>query len=185
MKRLAAIAVAVTFVACGGSAIDSGDLEDEITKDAEERGLVLDAVDCPSPDTEEDATFTCAVTVKGEETELEITQTDDDGNVTYDFGGLVEGPAVNDEAADKASVEFVVEAINNDVTAICDYATPEFRDEIARGENCAKVVLAEYDEPLENYAISIDGDDAAVSSDSRTVNLERQRNGSWLITDIR
>jgi hypothetical protein len=60
MKRLAAIAVAVTFVACGGSAIDGGDLEDEITKDAEERGLVLDAVDCPSPDIEEDATFTCA-----------------------------------------------------------------------------------------------------------------------------
>jgi hypothetical protein len=179
-----AIAV-LTVMGCGGDEIDATGLEEEITKDAAGRGLVLDGVDCPSPETEEGATFTCTVTVKGQDNEFEVRQTDDDGNVTYDFGGLVEGPAVNDEAADKASVEFVIEAVNNDVTAICDYATPEFRDEIAPGENCAKVVLAEYDEPLENYAISIDDDDAAVSSDSRTVNLERQRNGSWLITDIR
>jgi peroxiredoxin len=185
MRRLAAIAVAVAFAACGGTTIDGGALEDEITTDAEDRGLVLDAVDCPSPDAEEGASFTCAVTVKGQENELEVVQRDDEGNVMYDFTGLVEGPAVNDTAADEASVKSVIEAVNSDVTAICDYATPEFRDEIARGENCAKVVLSKYDEPLDDYAISIDGDLAAVSADNRTVNLKRQKNGSWLITGIK
>jgi hypothetical protein len=185
MKRLASIAVAATFVACGGTTIDGGALEDEIKTDAEDRGLVLDAVDCPSPDSEEGATFTCTVTVKGQENELEVVQADEEGNVTYDFSGLVEGPAVNDTAADEASVESVIEAVNSDVTAICDYATPAFRDAIARGENCAKVVLSEYDEPLDDYAISIDGDHAAVSAGNRTVNLNRQKNGSWLITGIK
>lgn len=181
---LAAAAAVVALAGCGGE-IDGDELEDEITRDAAGAGLVLDAVDCPSPDTEEGETFACTVTVKGQEAQLEVVQRDDDGNVTYDFEEVVEGPATTDTAADEASVEFVIEAVNHDVTAICDYATPEFRDEIARGENCAKAVLSKYDEPLENYAISIDGDDAAVSADNRTVNLERQKNGSWLITDIK
>ena len=184
MKRLAAIAVAATFVACGGGEIDGEDLEGEITRDAAGKGIVLDAVDCPSPETEEGGTFTCTVTVKGQETELEITQRDDDANVTYDFTGLVEGPAVNDTAADETSVRFVIEAVNSDVTAICDYATAEYRRELGRGQNCAEAVLAKYDEPLKDYAISIDGDLAAVSADDRTVDLERQKNGSWLITGI-
>jgi hypothetical protein len=185
MKRLASIALVATLAACGETTIDGGALEGEITRDAEERGLVLDGVDCPSPDAEEGATFTCVVTVKGEDNDLEVVQSDEDGNVTYDFTGLVEGPAVNDTAADEASVKSVIEAVNSDVTAICDYATPEFRNEIAGGGNCAKVVLSKYDEPLEDYAISVDGDHAAVSAGDRTVTLERQKNGSWLITDLR
>jgi hypothetical protein len=184
----AALVVAIAVLAlmgCGGTTIDGGDLEDEITNDAEERGLVLDGVSCPSPDTEEGSTFTCTVTVKSQETEFEVVQTDDDGNVNYDFEALVEGPAVNDKAADEASVEFVIDAVNDDVTALCDYATPEFRKEIARRENCASAVLAEYDQLLEDYEVSIDEDRAAASDDRRTVALERQRNGSWLITDVR
>ena len=184
MKRLAAIAVAVTFAACGGGEIDGDDLEDEITRDAAGNGLVLDAVECPSPDTEEGEKFTCNVTVKGQPTELEITQRDDDGNVTYDFTSVVEGPAVSDTAADEASVRSVIEAVNSDVTAICDYATADYRRELAGGQSCAEVVLAKYDDPLRDYAISIDGDLAAVAADERTVDLERQKNGSWLITDI-
>ncbi len=179
------LAAVVAFVGCGGTTIDGGDLEDEIKTDAEERGLVVDSVSCPSPDREEGDTFTCTVTAKGKETEFEIAQTDDDGNVTYDFEALVEGPAVNDTAADEASVKSVIDAVNGDVTALCDYATPEFRKEIARGENCTRAVLAEYDNLLEDYEVSIDEDTAAVSDDRRTVALERQRNGSWLITDVR
>ena len=186
MKRVALIAAAVALVGCGGGEIDGAQLEGEITKDAEERGIVVDAVDCPSPDTEERATFTCTVTVKGQDTELDVLQVDDDGRVAYDFTGLVEGPAVNDIAADKTSIEAVIDAVNRDVTALCDYATPEFRKAISGKENCAKAVLAEYDSPLlEDYEISVNEDAAAASADGDTVTLERQRDGSWLITGVR
>ncbi len=185
MKRLALIAVALAFAGCGDE-IDGDALESEITKDAEERGLVLDGVDCPSPEAEEGATFTCTVTVKGQPTEFEVVQTDDEGNVRYDFGGLAEGPAVNDTAADETSVRSVIDAVNKDVTALCDYATPAFRKELAGDENCAKAVLATYDSPLlEDYGVSIMEDTAAASAGSRTVALARQKNGSWLITDVR
>ena len=183
---LVVVTAVLALMGCGGDEIDAAGLEEEITKDAAGRGLVLDAVDCPSPETEEGATFTCTVTVKGQDNEFEVRQTDDDGNVSYDFSGLVEGPAVNDTAADKASVESVIDAVNKDLTALCDYATPAFRKEIAGKENCAKAVLADYESPLvEDYGIAINGDDAAVSAGSRTVTLARQRNGSWLITDVR
>ncbi len=185
MKRLALIAVALAFAGCGDE-IDGDALESEITKDAEERGLVLDAVHCPSPEAEEGATFTCTVTVKGQPTEFDVVQTDDEGNVRYDFGGVAEGPAVNDTAADEASVRSVIDAVNKDVTALCDYATPAFRKELAGDENCAKAVLAKYDSPLlEDYGVSIMEDTAAASAGSRTIALARQKDGSWLITDVR
>ncbi len=79
----------------------------------------------------------------------------------------------------------MIDAVNKDVTALCDYATPEYRKEIAEDENCAKAVLNEYDEPLGDYEVSLDGDTAAASDGERTVTLERQQNGSWLITDVR
>jgi hypothetical protein len=188
MKRLALIAVAVAFAGCGGG-IDGDDLEAEITKDAEglQDPLVLDGVDCPSPETEEGDTFTCTVTVKGQETELEVVQTDDDGNVRYDdLATLAEGPAVDDTAADEASVRSVIDAVNKDVTALCDYTTAESRKQIAGEENCARSVLAQYESPLvEDYEVSIDEDSAAATDGERTVTLERQRNGSWLIADVR
>jgi len=185
MKRLALIAVGLAFAGCGEE-IDGDALESEITKDAEEHGLVLDAVDCPSPDAEKGATFTCTVTIKGQPTDLEVVQADDEGNVRYDFAGLAEGPAVNDTEADEASVRSVIDAVNKDVTALCDYATPEFRKEVAGGESCANAVLAKYDSPLlEDYDVSVMGDAAAASGGNETVTLERQKNGSWLITDVR
>ena len=64
------------------------------------------------------------------------------------------------------------------MTALCDYATAGYRKELAKDENCAKAVLDEYDQPLEDYEVSIDGDTAAAVSDGeRTVTLERSRTG--------
>ena len=184
MRRLALIAVAAAAAGCGGTTIDGGDLADEIKDDAEQQGLVLDGVDCPSPDAEAGDTFECTVTVKGEDRQLEVEQRNDDGNVEYDLGPLLEGTAGSDAGGDEASVRFVIDAVNRDATALCDYATPEFRRELAREENCAKAVLREYDEPLADYEVSVDGDTAAASGGTRTVTLERQRNGSWLITGV-
>ena len=185
MKRLALIAVGLAFAGCGET-IDGDTLESEITKDAEEHGLVLDAVNCPSPDAEKGATFTCTGTIKGQPTDFEVAQADDDGNVRYDFAELAEGPAINDTAADEASVRSVIDAVDEDVTALCDYATPEFRKELASGGSCATEVLAKYDSPLlEDYDVSVMGDAAAASAEDGTVALERQKNGSWLITDVR
>ena len=188
MTRLALIAAVVVAASagCGGTTIDGGDLEDEIIEDAEREGLVVDAADCPSPDAEEGATFECTVTVKGQETQLEIEQRNDDGNVEYDLEPLVEGPAVNDTAADETSVRFVIEAINDDATALCDYATTKYRRVIARqtgAASCAKAVLGSQGDQIEDYEISVDGDTAAVVG-TRTVALKRQPNGSWLITRL-
>ena len=185
MKWLVPIALLLALAGCGGSTIDGGELEDEITEDTEREGLVIDGVDCPSPDVEAGDTFECTVTVKGEEKQLEVTQQNDDGNVTYNLGPLIEGTSGSDAGGDEASVRFVIDAVNKDVTALCDYATKEYRKEIAQGENCAKAVLDEYDELLADYEVSLDGDKAAASDGQRTVTLERQQNGSWLITDVR
>lgn len=185
MRRLALFAVVIGVAGCGGSTIDGGALEDEITEDAERAGLVVDEVDCPSPEADAGDTFECTVTVKGEERPLEVVQQNDDGNVTYDLGPLLAGTAGNDAGGDEASVAFVIDAVNKDVTALCDYATAEYRKEISKNENCAKAVLDEYDRPLADYEVSIDGDKAAASDGKRTVTLERQQDGSWLITDVR
>jgi Domain of unknown function (DUF4333) len=185
MRWLAPTALALVIAGCGGTTIDGGELENEIKEDTEREGLVIDGADCPSPDAETGDTFECTVTVKGEDKQLEIEQRNDDGNVTYDLGPLLEGTSGSDAGGDEASVRFVIDAVNKDVTALCDYATPEYRKELAENENCAKAVLNEYDEPLGDYEVSLDGDRAAASDGERTVTLERQRNGSWLITDVR
>jgi hypothetical protein len=187
MRRLALIAAVVVAAGCGGTTIDGGELEDEIADDLESapQSLVVDGVECPSPDAEAGDTFECTVTVKGEDKPLEVTQQNDDGNVTYNLGPLLSGTAGNDAGGDEASVSSVIDAVNKDVTALCDYATPEYRKELAKGGSCAKVVLDEYDRPLEDYEVSVDGDTAAASDGKRTVTLKRQQDGSWLITDVR
>jgi len=185
MKRLAAISLALAIAGCGGTTIDGGELEGEIREDTESEGLVIDGADCPSPEAEAGDTFECTVTVKGEDKKLEVVQRNDDGNVTYNLGPLIEGTSGSDAGGDEASVRFVIDAVNKDATALCDYATAEYRREISQGETCATVVLDEYDEPLGDYEVSLDGDKAAASDGQRTVALERQRNGSWLITDVR
>jgi hypothetical protein len=181
------LAAALASAGCGGTTIDGGQLEDEIVADAESEGLVLDGVDCPSPDAEEGATFECTVIVKGTASQLEIQQRNDDGNVEYDLAPLVEGPATGDTAGDEASIRFVMDAIGDDVTALCDYATREYRKKLTTEEQtCAESVLTDYPNDFPgDYEISIDGDHAAVADGSLTVALERQKNGSWLITDVR
>ena len=185
MKWLVPIALAFAIAGCGGTTIDGGELEDEIKDDTEREGLVIDGADCPSPEAEAGDTFECTVTVKGEDKQLEVEQENDDGNVTYDLGPLIEGTSGSDAGGDEASIRFVIDAVNKDVTALCDYATPKYRKEIAGGENCAKVVLDEYDQLLGEYEVSLDGDHAAASDGERTVALERRQDGSWLITDVR
>ena len=123
MRRLALIAAVLVAAGCGGTTIDGGELEDEIKEDARAEGLVVDGVDCPSPEAEAGDTFECTVTVKGEDKPLEVVQQNDDGNVTYNLGPLLEGTAGTDEGGDEASIRFVIDAVNKDVTALCDYAT--------------------------------------------------------------
>ena len=186
MKRLVCVGVAVVVAGCGGSTIDGGQLEEEVREDAESAGLVLDAVECPSPDVDEGDTFSCTVTVKGEERPLEIRQRNDEGNVEYDLGPLLTSSAGSDAGGDEASVRSTVDAVRGDITAVCDFATPRFRRELAKAENCAKAVLAEYDKLIGgDYQVSIDEDAAAASDGTRTVALERRPDGSWLITDVR
>ena len=179
------MALLLALAGCGGTTIDGGELEDEIKEDTEREGLVIDGADCPSPDAEAGDTFECTVTVKGEDKKLEVRQENDDGNVTYDLGPLIEGTSGSDAGGDEASVRFVIDAVNKDVTALCDYATKEYRKELAQDENCATTVIDEYDKPLADYEVSLDGDKAAASDGQRTVTLERQQDGSWLITDVR
>ena len=182
MKRLVSIALAALLAGCGATTIDGGELEGEITEDAEAQGLVLDEVDCPSPEAEDGDRFDCTVTVKGEERALEVVQRNDDGNVGYDLTPLLESSSGSDAGGDEAAVRFVIDAVSRDVTALCDYATDAYRRELG-GDRCAKKVVAAY-EPLGDYAVVVEGDTATASAGERAVTLERQRDGSWLIVDV-
>lgn len=183
MKRLISIGLAVVAVGCGETTIDGGKLEADVEEEAAEQGLVLDEVDCPSPEIEEGEKFDCTVTVKGEERKLEMTQRTDEGNVGYDLGPLLESSAGNDAGGDEAAVRFVIDAVNQDATALCDYATGEYRSRLG-GDRCAERVIARYGGPLRDYDVAVDGDRARVTADQRTFTLERQRDGSWLISDV-
>ena len=192
MRRLLWILVALALAACGETKIDSAKLQSEIEDDAAGEGLVLDAVDCPSPKVKEGERFSCTVTVKGEERELEVTQRNDDGNVEYSLTPLLESESGSDAGGDQASVRFVIEAVNRDVTALCDYATPAFRREIARRYDvptCARGIRQEDDDPIEPDEIIVAGDTARVigshTEGRRVVTLERQEDGSWLIASVR
>jgi hypothetical protein len=182
MRRLVLIAAAFAFAACGESTIDSGKLEGDIKSDAEQEGLVLDAVDCPSPEVEEGNRFECTVEVKGEKRQLEVVQRADEA-VAYDLTPILEFESGSDAGGDEASVRFVIDAVNQDVTALCDYATNAYRRELGGG-SCAKKVIAKYDKPMRDYDVAVDGDTATVTGGGREVTLERQRDGSWLIVDV-
>lgn len=181
----------LVLAACGDTTIDSGKLEAEIKEDAGREGLVLDAASCPSRDAKEGDRFTCTVTVKGEKRELEVVQRNDDGNVEYDLTPLLEFSSGNDAGGDEAAVSFVIDAVNKDVTALCDYATGEYSAQIAEQsgkQSCARAIASEDDDPIEDYRVAVEGDTATVvgtdSNGERTVTLERQRDGSWLIARV-
>lgn len=184
MKRGPLIVLAIAIAGCGGG-IDGDALEADIEEDFQREGLVVDAVDCPSPATEDGDRFDCTVTVKGEERSLEITQRGDDGSVEYDLGAILSGTEGGDAGGDEASIRFVIDAINRDVTALCDYATRRHRRQLAKKGNCATAVLTDYDRLLTDYEVSVNGDAATASDAKRSVKLERQEDGSWLVTDVK
>ena len=185
------LVTAVAGAGCGATVIDDGKLEEEIVDDAAAAGLVVDAADCPSPDAEAGATFACTVTVKGQEKQLEIEQVDDEGNVEYSLEPLVSGTSGGDAGGDEASVRSVIEAVNADITALCDYATEEYKAEIVEQtgqESCADAVADDDEDPIREYDVTLQGDTATVSgTDSAgevVVTLERAEDGTWEISAI-
>jgi uncharacterized protein DUF4333 len=183
MRWLVWPAVAIAFAACGDETIDSGKLEQDIKGDVEREGLVLDDVSCPSPEVQEGDTFECTVTVKGEERKLEVRQRANQA-VGYDLTPLLEFTSGGDAGGDEASVRFVIDALNADATALCDYATDRFRRKLG-GDDCGKRAIESYDRPMRDYVVVVSGNTATAKGDGRTVTLRRQRDGSWLITAVR
>ena len=182
---------ALVLASCGGTVIDNEKLEDEIAKDAEAAGLIVDEVDCPSPDAEEGERFACTVTVKGEERDLEVEQLDDEGSLSYSLEPLVTGTSGADAGGDEASVSSVIEAVNADVTALCDYSTEAYQQEIVdqTGQrSCEDAVASEENDPIEDYEVDVSGDTATVigedSNGQVAVSLERAEDGTWEISGI-
>ena len=176
------LVAAVTLTACGETTIEGGRLESDIKEDAQREGLTLDSVECPSPKAEEGERFTCTVTVKGEERELEIEQRANE-QVAYDLGPLLRFESGSDAGGDEASVRFVIDALNRDPTALCDYATGAYRRELG-GDRCMSRAPRLYDGPMRDFEVAVEGDSATASAGERSVGLRRQPDGSWLITDI-
>lgn len=180
---LVTVLAAAALVGCGETTIDGGRLERDIKEDAQREGLTLDSVDCPSPEAEEGDRFECTVVVKGEERKLDIEQRANE-QVAYDLGPLLRFESGSDAGGDEASVRFVIDAVNRDPTALCDYATKAYRRELG-GDRCVRRAGRLYDGPMRDYEVTVDGDAASASDDERTVTLERQRDGSWLVTSVR
>ncbi len=82
----AALAAALALAARGESTIDAGEIEQEITPKGEEQTGTRDvAIACPDDvEAEEGGEFDCDLTAPGGiEAKVEVTQTDDDGNVRW------------------------------------------------------------------------------------------------------
>ena len=182
MKRIACLAVAAAIAGCGETTIDSGKLEGEITDDAGREGLVLDGVDCPSPEVEEGDRFECTVTVKGEQRKLEVEQRDNE-QVAYELGPLLDFESGSDAGGDEAAVRFVIDAVNEDVTALCDYATNAYRRQLG-GATCAEEVIGRFDRSMPDYTVVTRGETATAEGNGYRVTLRRQRDGSWLIAGV-
>ena len=179
---LALVVAAAALAGCGGTTIDGGRLEEDIMEDAQREGLTLDAVDCPSPEAEQGARFDCTVRVKGQKRTLEIEQRADE-QVAYDLGPLVEFESGSDAGGDEASVRFVIDAVNRDPTALCDYGTAAYRREVG-GNRCVRRAGRLYGPPMRDYEVVVEGDSATARAGERAVRLRRQRDGSWLIAGI-
>ena len=182
MKRFVWIVVALAVAACGETTIDSGKLEADIKEDAEHEGLVLDEVDCPSPEVEEGDRFECTVTVKGEERKLEVVQR------------ARRGRRLRPDAAARVHVR-ERRRRRRGVRAVRDRRGEQRRDRAvrlrdervpprARRRELREARDREYDEPMRDYEVSIEGDRATASGSGRTVRLERQHDGSWLIVGV-
>ena len=183
MRTAIALALAAfALAACGGTTIDGGRLEEDITEDAQREGLTLDSVDCPSPEAEQGARFDCTVTVKGEKRTLEVEQRANE-QVAYDLGPLVEFESGSDAGGDEAAIRFVVDAVNRDPTALCDYASRAYGRELG-GNRCVRRAGRLYAGPMRDYEVAVEGDKATASAADRAVRLRRQPDGSWLITDV-
>ena len=87
------LVLAVALAAC--KQIDHDKLEGMITNDLTSHKLVIKSVECPSGrQLKKGDEFTCAVKTDHQELTATVTQTDDDGSVTY----LIPGSAVNEKA---------------------------------------------------------------------------------------
>lgn len=88
--RLVAVTLAVTLLgtACS-STLDTDGLEDQIRSLMEERGgPAVTEVTCPDEiEVEAGATFECTATGDGVEWVVQVTQTDDQGNVEIEITG--------------------------------------------------------------------------------------------------
>ncbi len=81
-----AVAASVALAGCGESTLDADEIEDEITPQVEEQTATRDvAIDCPDDvEAEEGGEFDCDLTAEGGiEAKVAVTQTDDEGNVTW------------------------------------------------------------------------------------------------------
>ena len=99
---------------------------------------------------------------------------------------MLEGTAGTDAGGDEASVRFVIDAVNKDVTALCDYATAEYRKELARTRTARRPCSTNTTARCSTTTrCRLTATTAAATDGERTVTLERQKDGSWLITDVR
>lgn len=143
---------------------------------------MIDEVSCPEADAKEGETFTCDVTIKGEETEIEVEQRDDEGNVTFDLGALVEsGGAAGGTSADEASVSTTLETVNSDPSGLCSFATDAY------AADCKSLDPAEV-APISEYEIQIDGTTATATGEAPrgevVYTLERAEDMTWQIAGV-
>lgn len=92
MRRIAAIALLGLLAACSLSDdLDMVKAESALRSEiARHYGVAVDEVACPDEVAMEDGgTFTCRVTVAGQELPVEATQDDGDGNVTFEATAAV------------------------------------------------------------------------------------------------
>jgi hypothetical protein len=90
-RYLIVVLTVVLLPACSisfGGGLDMEELEENIDTEFESQtGVALTSIDCPEEmDQEEGLNFTCDVTTEdGDELVIDVTQTDDEGNVEWEL----------------------------------------------------------------------------------------------------
>lgn len=72
------------FAGCGEKTVETGDVQNEITDKLKEQGIEASDAKCPDDmKAKKDETYKCTVKIEGQEREIELRMTNDDGNFEF------------------------------------------------------------------------------------------------------
>lgn len=171
---------ALTFAACGEDekVLDTKNVEQDVQALASEDGVET-AVECPEEvkDAKEGKTYECTITYAGNENNQQTVQMKIGSNDESEF-------ANQQLAQDEGTIRTIIAQSDEEPASICEHVSDEVLEQLGGGD-CATQAEENADEaPAIIESVEVSGDTATVVSDKATSTLERDEQGSWVITAV-